>query len=127
MTVVTPRSGYDPRYYPDRVAGEKAPGGYYLNGAIKGEVAGRWIGRGAMALGFTDWAKVERDPFLAVYQQIHPVTGEKLGRAPGGYKQFAEILDGLLAAEPWATESRRLDLEREAAKMCRRSPRLIPI
>jgi len=122
MTVVTPRAGYDPRYYSDRVHGERAPGGYYLNGAIKGEAPGRWLGEGALALGLAEWAKVERDPFLAVYQQVHPVTGEKLGRAPGGYRQFAEILDGLLAAEPWATESRRLDLEREAAKLCRRSP-----
>ena len=122
MTVVTPRSGYDPRYYSERSAGERAPGGYYLNGAIKGEPPGRWVGRGARGLGFKHWQKVEEEPFLAVYQQIHPVTGEKLGRAPGGYRKFAEILDGLLAAEPWATESRRLDLEREAAKLCRRSP-----
>jgi AAA domain/TrwC relaxase len=122
MTVVTPRAGYDPRYYPGRAVEEKAPGGYYLNGAIKGEVAGRWTGRGAQALGFEHWQKVESDPYLKVYQQIDPVTGEKLGRAPGGYRKFTEILDALLAAEPWATESRRLDLEREAAKRCRRSP-----
>ena len=92
MTVVTPRAGFDPRYY-DRHDPEKAPGGYYLNAAIKGEVAGRWLGRGAAALGFEHWQKVESDPYLKVYEQVDPRTGEKLGRAPGGYRKFTEILD----------------------------------
>ena len=39
-----------------------------------------------------------------------------------GTGSFTEILDAMLAAEPWATESRKLDIEREAAKACRRSP-----
>jgi conjugative relaxase-like TrwC/TraI family protein len=121
MTVVTPRAGFDPRYY-DRHDPEKAPGGYYLNAAIKGEVAGRWLGRGAEWLGFEHLQKVESEPYLKVYEQVDPRTGEKLGRAPGGYRKFQEILDAMLAAEPWATESRKLDIEREAAKACRRSP-----
>ena len=121
MTMVTPRSGFDLEYYLGR-AGEKTAGGYYLNAAQQGEPPGRWFGKGAEALGFTDGQLVERDPYLATYQQTDPVTGEKLGRAPHGWKRFREIFNRKLAAEPHATWERRLELEREAGQEARRSP-----
>jgi hypothetical protein len=65
---------------------------------------------------------VRAAPFLAVYRQVHPVTGEQMGRAPGGYAKTKDILARLLAAEPHATAERRLELEREAAQHTRRSP-----
>src|SRR5215467_3961189 len=119
--MVTPRSGYDLEYYLDR-AGEKTAGGYYLNAAQEGEPPGRWFGKGAEALGFADGQLVERDPYLAAYQQRHPDTGEKLGRAPNGYKRFSQNFAAKLAAEPHATWERRLELEREAGQESRRSP-----
>jgi conjugative relaxase-like TrwC/TraI family protein len=121
VTVVTPRSGFDLEYYLER-AGEQTTGGYYLNAAQQGEPPGRWFGRGAEALGFADGQVVERKPYLAVYQQTDPATGEQLGRAPAGYQRFAQILAGKLAAEPEATFERRLELEREAGQQARRSP-----
>jgi hypothetical protein len=48
---------------------------------------------------------VEAVPFLAVYQQVHPVTGERMGRAPGGYAKTKDILARLLAGSrtrPWS-------------------------
>ena len=65
---------------------------------------------------------VEEAPFLAVYQQVHPVTGERLGRAPGRYATKTDVLAGLLEAEPHATGARRVELERAAAQRTRRSP-----
>jgi conjugative relaxase-like TrwC/TraI family protein len=121
VTMVTPRSGFDLEYYLGR-AGEKTAGGYYLNAAQQGEPPGRWFGQGAEALGFTDGQEVERDPYLAAYRQTDPVTGEKLGRAPNGWRRFSEAFNRKLAAEPHATFERRLELEREAAQESRRSP-----
>jgi hypothetical protein len=119
--MVTPRSGFDLEYYLGR-AGEKTAGGYYLNAAQEGEPPGRWFGAGAEALGFTDGQLVERDPYLAAYQQTDPQTGEQLGRASHRYKRFSQIFAAKLAAEPHATFERRLELEREAGQEARRSP-----
>ncbi len=121
MTVVTPRSGSDLEYYLNRTAGEKTAGGYYLNAAQQGEPPGRWFGRGAEALGFADRQQVKREPYLAVYQQSDPQTGEQLGRPPNGYRRYYQILAGKLAAEPHATKEREIELEREAAQETRRS------
>ena len=121
MTMVTPRSGFDLEYYLGR-AGEKTAGGYYLNAAQEGEPPGRWFGKGAEALGFADEQVVERDPYLAAYQQTDPNTGEQLGRAPNGNRRFSQIFAAKLAAEPHATFERRLELEREAGQEARRSP-----
>ncbi len=121
MTMVTPHSGFDLEYYLGR-AEEKTAGGYYLNAAQHGEPPGRWFGKGAEALGFADGQIVERDPYLAVYQQTDPQTGEQLGRAPNGYKRYTKILADKMAAEPHATFERRLELEREARQETRRSP-----
>src|SRR6266487_247007 len=104
VTVVTPRSGSDLEYYLNRAGGEKTAGGYYLNAAQLGEPPGRWFGKGAEALGFADGQIVERDPYLAAYQQSDPQTGEQLGRAPNGYRRYYQILAGKLAAEPHATK-----------------------
>jgi hypothetical protein len=122
MTRVSIRSGYDPAYYFNRGGPEKTSGGYYINAAQAGEAPGRWFGKGAGALGLADGEIVRREPFDAVYQQIHPQTGVKLGRAPGAYASYHKLLAELEAAEPHATAERRLELEREAAQRTRRSP-----
>ena len=72
--------------------GEQAPGGYYINAAQGGEAPGRWFGRGAEALGFAAGQVVEREPYEAVYRQVDPRDGTKLGRSPGGYAKFADHL-----------------------------------
>jgi AAA domain/TrwC relaxase len=123
---VSAESGFDPGYMlkgqAEQAAGERTAGGYYINAALAGEAPGRWFGRGAEALGFGGGQVVEAAPFLAVYRQVHPVTGERLGRAPGGYATAKDILARLLAGEPHATAERRRELEREAAQQTRRSP-----
>jgi hypothetical protein len=98
---------------------EKAIGGYYINAAQAGEPPGRWWAPGAQALGFAAGQVVEREPYTAVYQQRHPVTGGKLGRARGSYLKFTDHLARLQAAEPHATAKRLIELEREAAKAAR--------
>ena len=70
----------------------------------------------AQALGFTPGQLVERQPYEAVYRQIDPRTGAKLGRARGRYPTFADHLARLMAAEPHATAERLIELEREAAQ-----------
>jgi conjugative relaxase-like TrwC/TraI family protein len=127
--VVTVKSGYDLGYVwknqaqaqPEGSA-EKVPGGYYINAAQGGEAPGRWFGRGAEALGFAAGQQVEREPYEAVYRQVDPRDGTKLGRSPGGYARFADHLAALAAAEPHATSERLLELERLAAQATRKSP-----
>jgi hypothetical protein len=123
---VSAESGFDPGYMlkgqAEQAAGERTAGGYYINAAQAGEAPGRWFGKGAEALGFVAGQMVEAAPFLVVYAQVHPVTGEPMGRAPGGYAKTKDILTRLLKAEPHATGERRLELEREAAQQTRRSP-----
>ena len=122
--VVTVAKGYDLGYVwknqgqQERVP-EKGIGGYYINAAQRGEPPGRWWGPGARALGLAAGQVVEREFYDAVYQQLHPVTGQKLGRARGSYLRFADHLARLTAAEPHATTGRLIELEREAAKATR--------
>jgi len=116
--VVTAKSGYDIGY-PVRGLnrdGERSVGGYYANAAQAGEAPGRWFGRGAKALGLAEGQQIRTDAEIAVYEtvysQVHPVTGEQLGRkaansgAAGAARRQA-YLDCLLAAEPHATAERR--------------------
>ena len=124
--VVTAVSGYDLGYVwkgqGATAAPERSAGGYYLNAAQAGEAPGRWWGRGAEALGFDVGQVVERESYEKVYRQVHPVTGQKMGRAPGSYDQFADVLLRLKAAEPHATAERLVELEREAAQQARQAP-----
>src|SRR2546425_7615775 len=105
--VVTAASGFDLGYVWKDQAGQAEPersaGGYYLNAAQAGEPPGRWWGPGAQALGFAVGQVVERKPYEAVYRQMDPRTGAKLGRARGRYPTFADHLARLKAAEPHAT------------------------
>src|SRR6266542_1378663 len=97
--VVTAVSGYDLGYV-WRGAGkepERSAGGYYMNAAQAGEAPGRWFGPGAEALGLADGGRVDRDPYDAVYRQVDPRTGEKLGRARGQYVSYEAHLERLLA------------------------------
>ena len=94
--VVTVAKGYDLGYIwktQDRAAG-RGIGGYYINAARAGESPGRWWGPGARALGFTTGQIVERTPYDAVYRQVDPRTGDRLGRAGG------EVPGDLAPGEP---------------------------
>ena len=120
--VVTVAKGYDLGYI-WKTQGEaragRATGGYYISAAQAGEPPGRWWGPGAQAVGLTPAQIVQRTPYDAVYQQIDPRTGARLGRARGRYATFAEHLARLQAAEPHATAERLMELEREAAQATR--------
>ena len=93
--------------------------GYYIDAAEAGEPPGRWWGPGAQALGLTPGQVVERRAYDAVYQQLDPRTGVRLGRPRGRYPTFAEHLARLTAAEPHASAERRIELERQAAQATR--------
>jgi hypothetical protein len=119
--VVTVAKGYDLGYI-WKTQGEAAgrmTGGYYISAAQAGEPPGRWWGPGAQALGLTPGQVVQRRPYDAVYQQIDPRTGARLGRARGRYATFTDHLARLQAAEPYATAERLIELEREAAQATR--------
>jgi hypothetical protein len=120
--VVTVAKGYDLGYIwktQDQATTERTPGGYYINAAQAGEPPGRWWGPGAQTLGFAVGQVVERAPYDAVYQQVDPLTGAKLGRQLGRYTKFDDHLARLKAAEPHATAERLIELEREAAQATR--------
>jgi hypothetical protein len=120
--VVTVAKGYNLGYIwktqTEHHAG-RTTGGYYINAAQAGEPPGRWWGPGAQALGFTPGQIVQRKPYDAVYRQIEPRTGARLGRPRGRYPTFADHLARLTAAEPYATAERLIELEREAAQATR--------
>jgi hypothetical protein len=84
--VVTVAKGYDLGYVwknQAQAGAGQATGGYYISAAQAGEPPGRWWGPGAKALGFTAGQVVERKPYEAMYQQLDPRTGERLGRPAG--------------------------------------------
>jgi conjugative relaxase-like TrwC/TraI family protein len=124
--VVTVAKGYDLGYIwqtqtqtQAQPGAGRATGGYYLNAALAGEPPGQWWGPGAQALGLNPGQIVQRKPYEAVYQQIDPRTGGKLGRARGCYATFADHLARLRAAEPHATAERLIELERQATQATR--------
>ena len=125
--VVTAASGYDLGYvWKNQGQGkdaerEQGNGGYYINAAQKGEPPGRWFGKGAEALGFAKGQEVERDPYDKVYSQIHPQTGEQLGRKPSGKDKYDQLLNSMKAAEPHATAERVREMQRIAHQESRRS------
>ena len=127
MTVVTAASGYDLGYvWKGQAQGgaqrEQDAGGYYMKAAQAGEAPGRWFGKGAESLGLAAGQEVERKTYDAVYQQVDPRDGSKLGRRPGGYAKYADHLAKLMEAEPHATGERLAELERMAAQATRKSP-----
>ena len=128
--VVTAASGYDLGYVWKNQAGkddakaaerEQAKGGYYINAAQKGEPPGRWFGKGAEALGLAKSQEVEREPYDKTYSQIHPQTGEQLGRKPSGRDKYDELLNRMKAAEPHATAERIHEMQRIAHQESHRS------
>src|SRR3989442_11710313 len=93
--VVTVAKGYDLGYVwknQGQAVAEQTTGGYYINAAQAGEPPGRWWGPGAEALGLAAGQVVERKPYDAVYEQVDPRTGVKLGRPRGSYAKFADHL-----------------------------------
>ena len=120
--VVTAVSGFDLGYvWKNQGAQAKAEGGYYYD-APDGEVPGRWWGPGVEKLGLTQGSDVQRSDYDAVYSQVNPRDGSKIGSRPGNYQEKADHLARLLAAEPHATAERVIELEREAAKAARVAP-----
>ena len=128
--VVTAASGYDLGYVWKNQAAkdgakdaerERAKGGYYIDAAQKGEPPGLWFGKGAEALGFAKGQEVEREPYDKVYSQIHPETGEQLGRKPSGRDKYEELLNRMKAAEPHATAERIHEMQRIAHTESHRS------
>ena len=120
--VVTVAKGYDLGYIwksQGEAAAGRTTGGYYLNASQAGEPPGQWWGPGAQALGFTPGQIVQRAPYDAVYRQIDPRTGAKLGRSRGRYATFADHLARLKATEPHATAERMIELERQAVQATR--------
>jgi hypothetical protein len=114
------REGPDLAYiWKDQASPERTTGGYYINAAQAGESPGQWWGLGAQALGLADGEVVEHEDYDAVYQQIDPRTGDKLGRPRGSYLKFVDHLARLMAAGPHATAERRIELEREVAQATR--------
>src|SRR5690348_12702951 len=88
--VVTVAKGYDLGYVwkaQGQASAEHTLVGYYINAAQAGEPPGRWWGPGAQALGLTFGQAVERAPYDAVYRQIDPRTGTRLGRPRGRYRR----------------------------------------
>src|SRR5574340_910256 len=121
--VVTAASGFDLEYaWRGQAAGaERTAGGYYMNAAQAGEAPGRWLGAGAAVLGLVEGLQVERGAYNAVFSQKHPETGEQLGRRRVAGSSYRLHLAGLLAAEPHATAERKLELQREAARLTRQT------
>jgi hypothetical protein len=122
--VITVAKGYDLDYVwknQGQPGLERSTGGYYLNGAQAGEPPGRWWGPAAAALGLVPGKVVERAPYKAVYEQIDPSSGEKLGRPRGSYAKYTDHVARLTAAEPHATAERLIELERQAAQATRQS------
>ena len=118
--VVTIAKGYDLGYiWKTQDHKAERTSGYYIDAAQAGESPGRWWGPGARALGFTPGQTVDRKPYDAVYRQIDPCTGARLGRPRGRYPTFADHLARLQTAEPHATAERLIELEREAARATR--------
>ena len=119
--VVTAKSGYDIAY-PVRSMGKEKERGYYAEAARLGEAPGRWFGRGVEALGLAEgqtiYTDAEINTYLKVYSQVHPMTGERLGRAAAGAGRVEErrlaYLAELLAAEPHATKDRQRALAWQA-------------
>lgn len=122
--VVTCKSGDDLEYvWINQPEGEPARDqtGYYID-ASDAEAPGRWwLGdpSAGEALGLETGQQVEKAAYLAVYKQVNPATGEKIGSSPGNYAKFEDNLARKLAAEPHATEARKQELRAEAHKETR--------
>src|SRR6266567_4164116 len=124
--VVTVAKGYDLGYVwknQGQAAAEPSTGGYYISAAQSGEPPGQWWGPAAAALGLAEGEIVERKSHDAIYEQIDPRTGAKLGRPRGSYPKFTDHLARLRAAEPHATAGRLIGGKRAAAYWAGREER----
>ena len=127
---VTAVSGYNPDYPRMQASAEseRSPLGYYANAAQKGEPEGRWFGGALPELGLAEGQAVDQltaeegSAYLAVYGQINPSTGERLGRAPMTNKNSRDKrYAALKAAEPGATRQRLRQLTVQAKREVRES------
>lgn len=99
-------------------------GDYYF---VASEPRGRAFGRAAEALGLVPGGEVTREQYdKIIKERRHPETKEQLGRSwNAGQKareKAAGILAGKLAAEPHATELRKWELQKQAAREAKQSP-----
>ena len=126
MAVITKlRKGYDPDY-PWKQQGAWA--GDYFD--VKGEPRGRWWGKGAQELGLAPGSEVGRQAYkLLIAEHLDPRDGvTRLGRAPGNAAARAEVrYQEKLAAEPHATNSRKFELRKEAAREERQGPAYLEV
>lgn len=68
---------------------------------------------------FTPGQVVQRVRYEAVYRQIYPCIGVRLGRPRGRCPTLAEHMARLRAAEPHAIAERLIELESQAAQAAR--------
>src|SRR5215472_1073160 len=96
-----------------------AKSGHHLEYYRQQAAPGRWFGRALPWLGLAAGQAVDMEdngPYVQVYRQVNPLTGERLGRAPRTADGMREaILAKLEAAEPHATRERHWQLARQAA------------
>jgi len=129
---VSIQPGYDPSYPWKQIGtgtGVAAALGmeYYLAPSEKdGEPPGRWHGRGAAMLGFTEDELVERAVFEKLYGDRHldprdPTDNTRLGRKPQKFASADDILARLAAAEPQASPARLAELRSLARAQTRRA------
>ena len=129
---VSIQPGYDPSYPWKQIGtgtGVAAALGleYYLAPAEKGgEPPGRWHGRGAAMLGFTEDQIIERAVFEKLYGERHldprdPTDNTRLGRKPQQFASADDIFARLAAAEPQASAARLAELRSLARAQTRRA------
>jgi hypothetical protein len=109
--MVSISKGTDPGYYTQAAKGPE----YYSAGAgIDGvEPEGIWTGIGCPDLGLVIGMPVDKGVFLRLFgEHADPRDGRRLGRAVLTYKRdWQQIYQTLLQAEPGATAERRAELQ----------------
>src|SRR5215472_9038906 len=102
-----------------------AKSGHHLEYYRQQAAPGRWFGRALPWLGLAAGQAVDMEdngPYVQVYRQVNPLTGERKGRAPRTATGKREsILADLEAAEPHATRERHWQLARQASHQARSS------
>jgi hypothetical protein len=129
---VSIQPGYDPSYPWKQIGTGTAVAAvlgleYYLAPAEKGgEPPGRWHGRGAAMLGFTEDQIIDRAVFEKLYGDRHldprdPTDNTRLGRKPQQFASPDDIFARLAAAEPQASPGRLAELRSLARAQTRRA------
>jgi conjugative relaxase-like TrwC/TraI family protein len=92
---------------------------YYLDAVAEGEPPGRWLGKGAAALGLE--GEVDAQVMETVYGEFkNPLTGEQIGRRPDEPKSLDDRIAAALAAEPDALPERQEEIRRNIERTARK-------